>query len=233
MINLVKINKRNWRSTVTNKTTRYNPIPPEILDISNQFANNPEKLLEILSDLKDHPNGLSGENISFIARTLKIPAHHAYGVKTFYSMLSTHPRKNTLRVCDGPVCWLKRATIAGKPADDLLTAYEENLPKEEWVVERSSCLGLCDRSPAILVNDEQAGPISVDEAGDACQGWRGVPTDYSVPRFGETRVMLANIDKMNPDEVESAIKFGAYLGLKAALQSTPDEVISVLEIYSG
>jgi NADH:ubiquinone oxidoreductase subunit F (NADH-binding) len=96
-------------------------------------------------------------------------------------------------------------------------------------VERSSCLGLCDRAPAILVNDDQAGPVSSGEAEKACQGWKGVPTDYSSSRAGEKRVMLANIEQIDPDDIQSAIKFGAYQGLQAALQMTPESVIATVE----
>jgi NADH:ubiquinone oxidoreductase subunit F (NADH-binding)/NADH:ubiquinone oxidoreductase subunit E len=213
---------------MTNKFTRYRPIPPEIQEKSDYLANNPEALLEMLTDFQDHPQGLSKENISFTARALKLPPSHAYGVTTFYSMLSMEPRKNIMRVCDGPVCWLDRATIPDKPVDDLLSSYSENL-QDDWVVERSSCLGLCDRSPALLVNGEQAGPIPYKDTSKTCQGWRGVPTDYSIPRAREERVMLANTDKINPDEIDSAIQSGSYLGLKAALGTSPNNVISIIE----
>ncbi|MCK7505659.1 MAG: hypothetical protein MZV70_17335 [Desulfobacterales bacterium] len=35
--------------------------------------------------------------------------------------------------------------------------------------------GLCDRAPAVLVNDEQAGPIAAQDAEKVCQGWQGIP----------------------------------------------------------
>jgi len=98
-----------------------------------------------------------------------------------------------------------------------------------WTVERSSCLGLCDRAPAVLVDDEQAGPVAPKEAEKVCEGWRGVPTDYSQPRPGEVRVMMANADKIDPDSIESALEFDAYEGLKSALQKTPAEVLDLVE----
>ena len=35
-----------------------------------------------------------------------------------------------------------------------------------WKVERTSCLGMCDRAPAALVNDQLAGPISFERVGE-------------------------------------------------------------------
>ncbi|GAB4503499.1 MAG: hypothetical protein Fur0043_04910 [Anaerolineales bacterium] len=211
---------------MTNKKIRYTPIPEEIQAIARRHGNSPEAALEILKELQTHPSGLSPATITNTARALGIPVHKAYGMATFYSMLSLESRKKVLRVCDGPVCWLKRAT-------------EDRGPKtiEEWqaamgddyTVERTSCLGLCDRAPAVLVNDEQAGPVTVMDAPKLCQGWRGIPTSYAKPRPGEVRVMMANADKLDPDEIDSALEFGAYDGLKFALQKAPAEVLDIVE----
>ncbi|MFH2038221.1 MAG: NADH-quinone oxidoreductase subunit NuoF [Chloroflexota bacterium] len=213
---------------MTNKTSRFKPIPPEVLELAGEVENNPEALLELLSRFQALPGSLSKDNITHAARILNVPAHQAYGVTTFYSMLATEPKKNILRVCDGPVCWLKRATDGGMNAENAVVNFAEAVP-EDWVVERTSCLGLCDRAPAVLVNDDQAGPVAVSEAKKACQGWRGVPTDYSIARPGEKRVMLANIDQIDPDDIQSAIQFGGYQGLKAALQMSPERVIALVE----
>ncbi len=211
---------------MTNKKIKYQPVSPEILELTAQHGNDPESLLEVLIDLQDMPGGLSRESITDAARAMHVPPHKAYGMATFYSMLSLTERKNILRVCDGPVCWLKRATT-----DDRQQAIDEwsSAVSGSWTVERSSCLGLCDRAPAVLVNDEQAGPVNAKEAKKVCEGWRGVPTDYSQPRPGEVRVMMANAEKIDPDSIESALEFGAYSGLKAALQKTPAEVLDLVE----
>jgi len=206
---------------MTNKKIKYKPVSPEISELVAEHENDPEALLEVLVDLEKHPTGLSPATVTEAARALKVPPHKAYGMATFYSMLSFEERKKVLRVCDGPVCWLKRAS-------DTQAAFE-SLAGEDWTVERSSCLGLCDRAPAVLVEDEQAGPIAPEEAQKTCEGWRGVPTDYSHPREGEVRVMMANADKIDPDSIESALEYGAYDGLKSVLQKKPEEILEIVE----
>ncbi len=208
---------------MTNKKIKYQPVPPEITELVTAHGNDPETLLEVLVDLQTHPAGLSPATITDAARALKLPPHKAYGMATFYSMLSLEERKNILRVCDGPVCWLKRASDQS-PVDSFQAALGD-----DWSVERSSCLGLCDRAPAVLVNDEQAGPVTSADAPKVCEGWRGISTDYSQPRPGEVRVMMANADKIDPDSIESALEYGAYGGLKSALQKTPEEVLDLVE----
>lgn len=209
----------------------YKPIPPEILELTAEHQNDPEALLEILKDMQAQPDGLAPPAITDMARALDIPAHRAFGAATFYSMLSLEPRQHVLRACDGPVCWLKGASSQSPVNGNQLSVSSEwdaAMPRE-WTVERSSCLGLCDRAPAALVDDEQAGPLSPAEARKVRKGWRGVPRDYSQPRPREVRVMMRNAGKINPDEIESALEFGAYDGLKSALQKTPEEVIAVVE----
>lgn len=207
---------------MTNKKIKYQPIDPQIKQLAEIHGNSPEATLEVLRDL-DSQKCLNPETITDTARALDIPAHQAYGIATFYSMLSLEQRKKVLRVCDGPVCWLKRA---GE-----VRAALEGSPNVtgEFTVERSSCLGLCDRAPAVLVEDEQAGPVNPEDALKVCEGWRGVPTDYSKPRKGETRVMTSLIGIIDPDSIESAIEHGVYDGLKTGLKKEPVAVLSEVE----
>jgi NADH-quinone oxidoreductase subunit F len=206
---------------MTNKKIKYQPVPPEITQLVAEHGDDPEALLEVLVDLEAHSVGLTPATVTDAARALEVPPHKAYGIATFYSMLSFEERVKVMRICDGPVCWLKRASETQSAL--------ESVAGEDWTVERSSCLGLCDRAPAVLVEDEHAGPIAPEDATKTCEGWRGVPTDYSQPRDGEVRVMMANADKINPNEIDSALEFGAYDGLKSVLQKTPEEVLDLVE----
>jgi len=210
---------------MTNKTIKHRPISPEILELTEEHGSRHESLLEVLVDLQKRHGRLSREHIADAARALSLPPHHAYGVATFYSMLSLEEQRNMLRVCDGPVCWLKRASNQLS----VISEWKEKMPASGWTVERTSCLGLCDRAPAVLVNDEQAGPVTPEDARKIREGWRGTPTDYSRPRHGEVRVMMRDAGRINPDSIESALEYGVYDGLKSALGKKPEEVIAEVE----
>ena len=140
---------------------------------------------------------------------------------TFYSMLSLSERKQILRVCNGPVCWLKHS-------QETNSALKKAAGKK-WTVERTSCLGMCDRAPAVLVGDEQAGPIHPEDAKIIRQGWRGILDDYSKPRKGEVRAMMSLAGKIDPDSIEEALQHGVYDGVKNALGKKPDNVIAEME----
>ena len=205
---------------MTNRKIVYKPISPEIVELVEHHGGNREVVLEVLKEL-DARNQLNSSTITDTARALHTSPQHVFGMATFYSMLSLKERKQILRVCDGPVCWLKRASET--------RAALEKASGKKWTVERTSCLGLCDQAPAVLVGDEQAGPILPEDAKKTCQGWRGVPQDYSKPRKGEVRAMLSLAGKIDPDSLEDALEHGVYDGVKNALSKKPDEVIAEVE----
>ena len=213
---------------MTNKKILYPPIDPEIYKLAQHHGGTREATLEVLKDLSaDHK--LNQTTITEAARALHLPAHEAYGMGTFYSMLSLEERRKVLRVCDGPVCWLKKASNQLSVNSNQLVSEWENKMGEDFTVERTSCLGLCDRAPAVLVEDEQAGPVEAHEAEEVCEGWRGEQTDYSKVRKGEVRVMTALIGKIDPDSIDDALSQGVYEGLKKALLSEPTIVLAEVE----
>lgn len=202
----------------------YKPPKQTILQLAERHNYSAEALLEVLKQTQEIEGYLSPEVITDVAQALKTPASRAYGVASFYSMLALRPRpKNVLRVCNGPVCWLCGS-------DKVHQAIEAQIQEHpDWTVESTSCLGLCDRAPAVLVNDEQAGPISLDRAGELFQDWRGRPTDYSHARPGELRVMMVKAGQIDPDSLVSALQHGAYCGLSQALARSPEEVLTEVE----
>ena len=178
---------------MTNRMFMYKPISPGVEQIVRKHGGNKEDVLEILKDL-DRQGQLNPDSITDTARLLGVPPHQVYGIATFYSMLSLQPRKNVIRVCDGPVCAARNAAGVSQALEELAGGL--------WHIERSSCLGLCDRTPAVLVGDEQAGPVEIDGAHKIFRGWRGRSPDYSQPREGELRVMLANAGRLDPGSIE-------------------------------
>jgi len=190
-----------------------------------QHGASAEATVSILQAVQDEAGYLKPDAIGATAGALRIPDAHAYGVASFYSMFSTQPRaKKIVRVCDGPVCALCGSRAAR-------AAIEAAIPNGEWTVERSSCLGLCDRAPAALVGVEPCGPIAPDRAGDILAGWRGEPPAYAEPLPGEVRVTMARLGllRVDPDSIDSARNAGAYQALKNALNGPPADVLQAVD----
>jgi len=209
---------------MTNKIIKYQPINPEIAELADYHTNNPEAILEILTTLQGQRGNLEQSAVTDVGRAINIPPSNAFGVASFYSMLNLKEQAgNIIRVCDGPVCWLCGADDARQTVEQAYTQHPG------WKIERTSCLGLCDRAPAMLISEQQAGPFTPGNTSEITRGWRGQATDYSQPRKGEMRVMMANAGMIDPDSLSSALEHGAYLALKAMLEHDPNAVLSEVE----
>ncbi|WP_306333576.1 NADH-ubiquinone oxidoreductase-F iron-sulfur binding region domain-containing protein [Streptomyces sp. KL118A] len=105
-------------------------------------------LLPGLHALNDRVGWVSEGGLDYLCRRLTVPPAEGYGVATFYSMFSVRPRPATMvRVCTDLACG--GAGLCGE--------VEGRLASVPGVgVERSPCLGLCERAPAALV--VRAGP---------------------------------------------------------------------------
>jgi NADH:ubiquinone oxidoreductase subunit F (NADH-binding)/NADH:ubiquinone oxidoreductase subunit E len=209
---------------MTNKSIRYQPIDPEITKLAGKFQNNPEALLEMLTDLQEQRDKLEAGAITDIGRTTRTPPANVFGIASFYSMLNLKEKAdNVIRICDGPVCWLRGAGEARSAVEQAFTA------NSSWKITRTSCLGLCDRAPAMLINEQQAGPAVAGRATEIASGWRGQTIEYSQARKGELRVMMANAGSINPNSLSSALEHGAYRALASALELNPEAILSEVE----
>jgi NADH:ubiquinone oxidoreductase subunit F (NADH-binding) len=88
---------------------------------------------------------------------------------------------------------------------------------------------LCDHAPAALAGDAQHGQVSATGIDQLLSGRPLKANVYSRPRQGETRLMLANNEKIEADSLDSALASGVYEGLKSALRQKPDAVLSEVE----
>jgi len=205
----------------------YKPIDSQVMALVEVHEASPEAVLEVLTDLQSQRGHLTPAMIADVARALHIPSERAFGIASFYSMLSIAEqekgKQHIVRVCDGPVCWLCKGLSTRQAAEAALA------DQPDWKVERTSCLGLCDRAPAVLVDEDQVGPVHPESAARLSAGFHGQVTDYSQPRPGELRVMLAQAGKVDPDSIESALAHGAYQALDTALGRPAEAVIREVE----
>jgi NADH-quinone oxidoreductase subunit F len=124
-------------------------------------------LLPALHALQDRVGQITQPGLNYVCRRLSVPPAEAYGVATFYALLSTKPRPPAVaHVCDDIAC-----RLAG--AEELCSDLERALGPAGsaardgtvgWL--RSPCLGMCERAPAAMYTiageapvRESAGPI--------------------------------------------------------------------------
>ena len=191
---------------------------------ATKHGRTPEAILPVLRTVQAASQGhLAADILGATADTLRVSDAQVYGVASFYSLLSIRPRgEKQIGICDGPVCVLQGA-------ERVRPVIEAAGSKDDWSIQRCSCLGLCDRAPAALVGIEPCGPITAARVGDMLAGWCGAMPSYAKPRPGEVRVLMARLGQIDPDSISSARATGAYQVLGTALQSHPSAVLDAIE----
>jgi len=125
----------------------------------------PEGLLVQLQEAQNKFGYLPEEVIAELAESLKIPVNDVYGIATFYSFLSTRPLgRNVIRVCKSLPCYLKNyQTIISAVEKEIGIKPGETTPDGKFSLQLTNCIGLCDKAPAMLINDDPHVDLTPDK----------------------------------------------------------------------
>ncbi|WP_217208127.1 NAD(P)H-dependent oxidoreductase subunit E [Streptomyces sp. AC550_RSS872] len=189
-------------------------------------------LLPGLHALNDRIGWISEGALDYLCRRLTVPPSEAYGVATFYAMFSVKPRPATvLHVCTDLAC-------AAAGASELCAGIEAGLGLGSGVsVERSPCLGLCERAPAVLaikagdpVRTAVSAPTTVHDAVLAASAPDSAPEEpaaaMAVPQAGDpSLVLLGRVGVVDPLSLDDYRAHGGYTALRRAFELGPAGVI--------
>ncbi|WP_031475916.1 NAD(P)H-dependent oxidoreductase subunit E [Streptomyces bicolor] len=189
-------------------------------------------LLPGLHAINDRIGWISEGALDYLCRRLTVPPAEAYGVATFYAMFSVKPRPATvLHVCTDLAC-----ATAG--ASELCAGIEARLGLGSGVsVERSPCLGLCERAPAALaikagdpVRTAVSAPATVHGAVLAASAPDAAPQEppaaMAVPQAGDPSLtLLRRVGVVDPASLDDYRAHGGYTALRRAFELGPAGVI--------
>ena len=127
---------------------------PALESVLDRYGRNAHCLVQILREVQDALGWLSPATLSAVAAALRLPRARVEGVADFYSFFHTRP------VGRYRILWSDNVT------DRMLgsTALLEQMCRSLWIepgrvsedglvsVTTTSCTGMCDQGPAILVN---------------------------------------------------------------------------------
>ena len=189
-------------------------------------------LLPGLHAINDRIGWISEGALDYLCRRLTVPPAEAYGVATFYAMFSVKPRPATvLHVCTDLTC-----AAAGAPG--LCAGIEARLgPGSGVSVERSPCLGLCERAPAALaikagdpVRTAVSAPATVEAGVLAASAPDSAPEEppaaMAVPQAGQDGlVLLRRVGVVDPESLDDYRAHGGCTALRRAFELGPAGVI--------
>jgi NADH-quinone oxidoreductase subunit F len=213
------------------------PIDSHVGHGGHQAREDRHLLLPALQAVQSRVGYITEGALNYVCQRLEVPPAEAYGVATFYALLSVQPTAACVaHVCDDLACRQVGALeICAELENRLGHAGEPALDgRVTW--KRSPCLGLCERAPAVLI--QQAGESPTDSviapaaaAGVMEQLSSGtappVPAferrgSISAPQTLEPAThglrLLRRVGRIDPTSLDEYRAEGGYAALRRALQ---------------
>jgi len=140
-------------------------IPSEILKIIKKYPNKRASLIPILHVFQEKFGFINSEMEKYIAGILDIPPSSVREVTRFYTMFKKERLgKYHITICSSISCHLLGSKrIADYIKEKLGISPGEVTKDGRFSLEEVSCLGYCDISPVIMVNDEVYGNLTLEK----------------------------------------------------------------------
>ena len=130
--------------------------------------NNRQNILTLLNDLQREYGCLTEEAISKASKEKGIPLNEVFSVASFYSFFNTQPQgKYVIRLCKSLPCDMKGSLEILETLKDKLGIVPGGVTKDKkFSLELVNCIGACDMSPAMLINDKLYGNLTREKIGE-------------------------------------------------------------------
>jgi NADH-quinone oxidoreductase subunit F len=183
-------------------------------------------LLPALQAVQGRIGWISDGALNYICERLTVPPADAYGVATFYGLLSVNPRpRRVLHVCEDVVCQCQGSGELIESLEQRFGAEQEDFGGFTWL--RSPCLGQCDRAPAALmteagqpVREQVLAPAEPEQAFALLQGDPvPEPPAARVPQQGEPGLrLLRRIGVADPHSLHDYRARDGFSALRRAFE---------------
>lgn len=146
----------------------------EVNSIIEEHQGDRGSLIEVCHKIQDRCGYIPPEVVPAICRGLDIPESQVYGAITFYHYLYLAPQgRYLLRLCKGLTCHLNGGHELIKYAEREMGLVEGDTTSDTTLtLETVSCMGLCDRSPAMRVNQTPFHNLTLKELKRVIEGCR-------------------------------------------------------------
>lgn len=135
----------------------------------SDFEEAQELILSALQEINEHFGWVSPEAAEIVAEQLNTTVNRVYGLLTFYADFRTEPRgHHHMLICHGMSCYVMGSQqLVQRMQDrygieDGMTTADQRMSVQ--VV--NGCLGVCDISPVVKIDDEYHGPVTPDSLTD-------------------------------------------------------------------
>lgn len=149
-------------------------LTTEIQELAAKYGAGRQALLPILQDIQMRHRYVSSHAQQEVARILDIHPVEVYGVTTFYSFLTTEPQgRYNVRLCRTISCDLSgKETIVRALERELGIRFGETTRDKKFTLGFINCMGMCDRGPALLINDDVHTRLTPESVVDILQQYK-------------------------------------------------------------
>jgi len=133
-----------------------------IEEVFTEHGENRTSLLPCLEEIQKACRCIPHDAVTYLRDRLGIPSVDIYGVVSFYGMLTTVEQgKYVIRLCDSLPCHLNHSeNMLIILEDELGIKSGETTRDKKFTLETVPCLGLCDKAPAMMINENIYGKLT-------------------------------------------------------------------------
>ncbi len=124
-----------------------------------------ELILSALQEVNEHFGWVSPEAAELVAEHLDTTVNRVFGLLTFYADFRTEPRgHHHMLICHGMSCYIMGSQQLVQAMQDRFGIEDgETTADEQMSVQVvNGCLGVCDLSPIVKIDDDYHGPVTPD-----------------------------------------------------------------------
>ena len=143
-----------------------------ITGLVNKYGKERTSLLPVLQDFQKKFRYIDEDSQQEIANALSIHPVEVNSVISFYAFLYDKPRgKHTVRLCKNIICRFHGNKELTEMLKNKLKEINKGKSAEDRIeIELVSCIGLCDRSPSMLIDERVYEKINPQNAADILGG---------------------------------------------------------------
>lgn len=138
------------------------PQLEQTAEIAAEYKNRPDMLMTVIIRVQKIVPVLSREVATVIAREMNLPLNQVYSFITFHSLLSAEVRgRYIVRMCENAACCTNGTKeVLETVKEQLGISVGETTADGRFTLESSPCLGLCEISPALMINEKVYGNLT-------------------------------------------------------------------------
>lgn len=146
----------------------------ELQDINAELAHAATKAavsVDALNIIQRHRGWVSDEAVKEVAAVLEMTPDELDAVATFYSFIFRRPvGRHVILICDSISCYVMGYNpLLDVMKSKLAIGFGETTADKRFTLLPISCLGACDRAPAMMVDDDLYGPVTAEMMEDILQ----------------------------------------------------------------